>query len=1196
MAEDEVIISNVGKDGVASEVTLQRLVSAFEKAKSLDTKGKKNLEALAKAAKDSTGKFKTFSDEIEKTTTIMEDVGKVLKKTFTIENFGKALGAAAGVTTNFVKELATGGDELGDFAQHIPIIGGSLGMLTGFLQDSLDTFRSLSDVGAGFGNDLLELRKVAASAGLPLDMFGSLVLQNADNMRLLGNTTSQGATVFAKLAKDMRSGDIGRRLLNMGFTTEELTEGLGNYIDLQARLGRAGQMSNAQLVQGSQTYLTELDRLARVTGQSRKALQEEISAMAAKSNLQALADAIGGTGGENFLAGMAAARKMLPGFGDALEDLADGVAQTPLAKKLASLSPAVADAAAAFGRGEITQNEFFDSLKNVGGPSLLEVVDGFDATTRSLLLQQEGFSELLGSVHEMRKFVDMEFDPAEAAKEQAKRNRINDGLSTFQDSLMKVRQEFVDLFVESGMAAKLSELLVTFSEQLLSSTQYFADMLTKFSEDPFGAIFEMLGDGLGKVWENKGLVGGIVAGIGALFAAKAVTGALAGAFKSAIGGTVSNIAGKIFSGGDAAGGGSTPKAPKGKPGAAGGRAGAQIGNFVGQMGAGVMKGAAAGLKAFANPQILIGAGILGGAITAVGAGIAGAAWLLGKSLPTFVDGLKSFEDIDGNALISAATGMLALSAAMAAFGAGSAVAGLGAMVGGITGAIGKLFGADDPLEQLKTFAAANIDGAKVKNNADAMVAFSKAMAAAGGASAAEGLGSLVSGIAGGIGSLFGGKDNNDIFADMVKFASYDIDTAKVKTNAEAMVAFSTAMALASGSNAVDGLGTLVSGIAGGIGKLFGGKDNNDIFADMVKFASYDIDTAKVKTNAEAMVAFSTAMNVASQSSAGEGLGTLVSGIAGGIGKLFGAEDPLTQLTKFSVLELDTARIKTNAEAMSAFSTAMSSVTMMPEKGIFASIGSAISGFLGVNTPFDQLIAFGALNIDNAKVKSNAEAMASFSAAMSGVVMMPEKGIFSSFSSAISGLFGTDTPFDQLKAFGALDLNAKNVKTNAEAMSSMSTALSTFTDIEGVTIDAYLAQRLTALAEVPDLTTFATSINALSNVSIATGVNALNTLDNSSVIQYTESMTQLVNVLSELNDELSKDNKVGLGTGTNAGDVLGKMDSIGGGGGGGSQMNAEQLNRLNTTLDAVKMILMENRDYNKDTAKALKGGDLQLGLD
>ena len=79
-----------------------------------------------------------------------------------------------------------------------------------------------------------------------------------------------------------------------------------------------------------------------------------------------------------------------------------------------------------------------------------------------------------------------------------------------------------------------------------------------------------------------------------------------------------------------------------------------------------------------------------------------------------------------------------------------------------------------------------------------MVAFSTAMAAAGGASAAEGLGSLVSGIAGGIGALFGGDTTEDIFEDMMTFASYDIDTAKVKNNAEAMAAFSAAMAAAGG--------------------------------------------------------------------------------------------------------------------------------------------------------------------------------------------------------------------------------------------------------------------------------------------------------------------------------------------------------------------------------------------------------------
>lgn len=1128
MAEEEVIISNVGKDGVASEVTLQRLLSAMEKAKGLDDKGRKNLEGLAKAAKDSKGKFESFSEEIEKTTTIMEDVGNTLKKTFTIENFGKALGAAAGITTNFVKELATGGDELGDFAQHIPIVGGSLGMLTGFLQDSLDTFRALSDVGAGFGNDLLELRRVAASAGVPLDMFASLVSQNADSMALLGGTTSQGAAVFAKLAKDMRAGDIGRRLLNMGFTTEELTEGLGNYIDLQARLGRVGQMSNAQLVQGSQTYLTELDRLARVTGQSRKALQEEMAAMAQKSNLQALADAIGGEGGDNFLAGMAAARKLLPGFGDALEDLADGVAQTPLAKKLAALSPAVADAAAAFGRGEITQSEFFDSLKNVGGPQLLQFVDSLDASTRSALLQQEGFSEMLGSVHEFRKFVQKEFDSAEAEEQQQRRNRINEGLSTFQDSLMKVRQAFVDVFVESGLAAKLSDLLVTFSEQLLGATQYFADMLKKFSEDPFGTIFEMLGDGLGKIWENKGLVAGIVGGIAALFAAKAVTSALAGAFKSAISGTVSNVAGKIFSGGDAAGGGGTPKAPKGKPGAAGGRAGAQIGNFVGQMGAGVMKGAAAGLKAFANPQILVGAGILAGAITAVGAGIAGAAWLLGKSLPTFVDGLKSFESIDGQALLDVSLGMVALAGAMAAFGAGSAVAGLGTMVGGITEGIGKMFGADDPLTKLEKFSAANVDAAKVKANAEALVAFSGAMALAGAGSAAE------------------------------------------------------------------GLGTLVSGIAGGIGKLFGGKDTVDLLGDMEKFTAVTIDKNVVQNNADAMTAFSKAMALAGAASAAEGLGTLVSGIAGGIGKLFGAEDPLTQLISFSAQTIDKTIVQNNAEAMAAFSTAMANVVQMPAASIFSSISTAISGLFGAETPFEQLVSFGNLAVNTAGVTANANAMAAFSSAMSGVVMMPSQGVFSSFASALSGLFGGDTPFDQLAEFGALAIDAEGVKTNAEAMNAMSVALQGFATLSEIEINKNLASRLSDLAVVPDMTAFADNIKQLSGAGTIDGVTALNSLDTAGVLSYTTAMENLVEVLKELNDELSKDNKVGFGSGTNAGDVVSKMDTIGGGGG-GSQMSDQQLNRLNTTLDAVKTILEENRDYNQATAKAVKNGDLQLGL-
>ena len=62
------------------------------------------------------------------------------------------------------------------------------------------------------------------------------------------------------------------------------------------------------------------------------------------------------------------------------------------------------------------------------------------------------------------------------------------------------------------------------------------------------------------------------------------------------------------------------------------------------------------------------------------------------------------------------------------------------------------------------------------------------------------------------------------------------------------------------------------------------------------------------------------------------------------------------------------------------------------------------------------------------------------------------------------------------------------------------------------------------------------------------------LDTNAVRSYTDSMKQLVAVLGQLNDELAKDNKFGIGTGENAGSVLSKMDSIGGGGSSSEEVN------------------------------------------
>ena len=267
---------------------------------------------------------------------------------------------------------------------------------------------------------------------------------------------------------------------------------------------------------------------------------------------------------------------------------------------------------------------------------------------------------------------------------------------------------------------------------------------------------------------------------------------------------------------------------------------------------------AAFIAAFANPAIIAGALVLAVALPALGLALGGFVATLGmaakfgfdalaEAFPPFANSIKSFEELDGDRLIQTGLGMTALAAGMAAFGAGTAVAGLGSLVGGITEGIVGLFGGDDPLEKMLKFQEYNFDAVRIKNNADAMIAYSGAMAAAGAGSAVSGLGSLVGGIASGIVGLFGGDTPLD---KMLEFQEYEFDAVRIKNNADAMVAYGGAMASMGAGQAAEGLGSLVGGIASGIVGLFGGKD--DPLDKMLKFQEYKFDVAKIKNNADAI--------------------------------------------------------------------------------------------------------------------------------------------------------------------------------------------------------------------------------------------------------------------------------------------------------------------------------------------------------
>jgi len=106
--------------------------------------------------------------------------------------------------------------------------------------------------------------------------------------------------------------------------------------------------------------------------------------------------------------------------------------------------------------------------------------------------------------------------------------------------------------------------------------------------------------------------------------------------------------------------------------------------LLGCAGAG-MKGLAGGLKAFANPQTVIGATAFSASIAIIGAGLAAATWLMGGALEKFASGLGAVGEVDGKNLMAVAKGSTALAGAMA-------VMSVGTTASAVTGFFGKIFG------------------------------------------------------------------------------------------------------------------------------------------------------------------------------------------------------------------------------------------------------------------------------------------------------------------------------------------------------------------------------------------------------------------------------------------------------------------------------------------------------------------------
>jgi len=394
-----------------------------------------------------------------------------------------------------IDEFANVNDSLSSAAQtlsHIPVVGGILAGVFGTVANQAEAmaknFQQATASGADFGGSVSEMTRSASAAGMTLDAFAGLIAQNGEAMVALGSTTTEGARRFATLSRSLRTSSDG--LYALGFSTETINEGLANYARNLRLQGMQNTKNNDELVSGTQDYLKEMDALAKITGEERKAKEAERERLLKDAQFQAAMAGMNENVRKSF--GNLIGQMPTQELGDFAKDiLATGTATTEENQKLMAQMPKSAamlqQMNAKMQRGEavtlaernalnnLMQQEGAENLKRIktagaAVPELAGVVNSLTATSR---LQRDAV-----------------IDAANAQGDAASgTDGFNAQMNAAKQQLAEFSNGFKEVLATSGLIPHLMDLF----GMLATAVQTF---VVPMFTDVFVPAFQQVSDGI----------------------------------------------------------------------------------------------------------------------------------------------------------------------------------------------------------------------------------------------------------------------------------------------------------------------------------------------------------------------------------------------------------------------------------------------------------------------------------------------------------------------------------------------------------------------------------------------------------------------------------------------------------------------------------------------------------------------------
>ena len=214
------------------------------------------------------------------------------------EGTGFSSGGKAGKSAKeFAEQMSTVGggfkdlaSTLNNAASGIPIVNKFAGALNSgvqYLENTADTFRTLSKIGGGASGQLFELRKLAADSGLRLDEFAGMVARNSELLAGFAGGVTEGEKRVAQAGQALFQDGLIEKFVNLGYSVEEAIEFNLKQTQLQRRRFMLEETSATDQAAEAARYAKSLQTISKLTGKQADQLQDEMQAAQADGAVRA---------------------------------------------------------------------------------------------------------------------------------------------------------------------------------------------------------------------------------------------------------------------------------------------------------------------------------------------------------------------------------------------------------------------------------------------------------------------------------------------------------------------------------------------------------------------------------------------------------------------------------------------------------------------------------------------------------------------------------------------------------------------------------------------------------------------------------------------------------------------------------------------------------------------------------------------